>query len=326
MDQNSNNPPDQNDLPVGSSGTTTPPSTDPNLVPPPIPQSPVPDPYSQSSTSWQQPATPAATGAVPPAPEPDSSTVPNPLDNNPVLSRTPAEAPSPLSWGSPQAPDVSSTPAPTFQPPQPPSQPTELNQQPPSWTSPLQPSEESAFTPSQALPSPETGPTLASDGNTPVVPAENTPTDLSQLASVSSPLTVESTQATPDVTPAEAATVSQAINTSQVVTSSKGSPFTKWLLILGAVILLAVIGGSAYFILGIGQQSPSSNSAPIEQTPTPAPATTSTPSPALTPTPVSGATRSATFGNLSGSTPSGKTSTSSGTSAIDLLRQRQGLK
>jgi hypothetical protein len=126
---------------------------------------------------------------------------------------------------------------------------------------------------------------------------------LSNLTETTAPSPVV-TSSQPNLPPGEMA---------QVSTPPPSSGFPKWVFLLGGVILLAVVGASAYFILGVGR--PQSTSLPAEQVPavlTP----TATP-PAAT----SSATPSAGFGNLSGATPSSTTAT--GSSAFEILRQQQ---
>lgn len=152
-------------------------------------------------------------------------------------------------------------------------------------------------------------------------PTESIPTDLSHLVGNSegedSNLQTQSPQletliVTPAPTPSEA----------QVISNS-GSGFPKWIFIIGGIVLLAVIGASAYFILGIGR--PSEQSSPTSET-TLLPTITQPAAimPIETPWP---ATAGGSFGNLGGSTAGGqiRTPTPSGTSAIDIIRQRQGM-
>ena len=102
--------------------------------------------------------------------------------------------------------------------------------------------------------------------------------------------------------------------------ATAGSGFPGWVLIVGTVVLLAVIGASAYFILGVGRSDQSApESPPIEQpisAPTVVPTIPVEISPVVTP---------GSFGNLNGATPSGIKSPSpspTGSSAFERLKQR----
>lgn len=165
-------------------------------------------------------------------------------------------------------------------------------------------------------------PSWASPSETPAnpapagpIPTEATPTDLSNLMGNAPATPSEVAQPTVVVSPTGP-------ETNQVVTSgAKGFP--KIVLILGAVLILIALGASAYFILGIGNSSNLPASLPAEQQ------TLTTPPKIVVPTvaPVENATGAGTLGNPSGATTSGmvtptKTATTSGTSALELLRSR----
>lgn len=154
---------------------------------------------------------------------------------------------------------------------------------------------------------------------------ETVPTDLSNLVNTSETTsyipqtdTVVNTGATqPEslvVTPSVSGEAPQAVS----ATGGTGG-FPKIFIAIGGVILLAVIAGSAYFILGIGKLSEQAPvSVPAEQvSPTPTPETVS-------PTPVA-STSSASFSNLPGTniTPTITSAPDGSGSAYDLLRKRQ---
>lgn len=154
---------------------------------------------------------------------------------------------------------------------------------------------------------------------------ETVPTDLSNLVNTSETTsyipqtdTVVNTGATqPEslmVTPSVSGEAPQAVS----ATGGTGG-FPKIFIAIGGLILLAVIAGSAYFILGIGKPSEQAPvSVPAEQvSPTPTPETVS-------PTPIT-STSSASFSNLPGTdiTPTIISTPSGSGSAYDLLRKRQ---
>lgn len=136
--------------------------------------------------------------------------------------------------------------------------------------------------------------------------SEPAPTNLSDL---SNPLL---TNNTPQPIPVQSETIVMPTNleATQEVTGNGSRGFPKWILLVGFLLVLVVGGASAYFILGIGQtkQAP-----PVEQQPESAPNEIVMPSPIVTLQP--------TIASISAA-PS-QTGTSSGTTAIDLLRQRQ---
>lgn len=159
---------------------------------------------------------------------------------------------------------------------------------------------------------------------------EAVPTDLSHL--VENPVTLPAggvalTSDNPVSPPAPAPDVTvsgQSVGTeaAQAVTSGTSGGFPKKMIVIGAAVLVVVIAASAYFILGVGQQPTEQTSLPAVQAPLTNPPKVTMPSPTLLPPPPS--TGSASFGNLDGATPPPSTgSASGGTSALDLLRQRQ---
>lgn len=110
---------------------------------------------------------------------------------------------------------------------------------------------------------------------------------------------------------------------SQAVTSAPSGGFPKLILLALGMVLLVVVAASAYFILGVGSSGEEQQtSLPAEQAPLTNPPRTVLPPPAVSPVP---STPSASFGNLEGSVPPPSTpSGQSGSSALELLRQRQG--
>lgn len=165
---------------------------------------------------------------------------------------------------------------------------------------------------------------------------ESGPTDLSHLmtgpvgaetaSSPSAPAaaTLVSPQPVGPETPAPSQPADTNSGVSQVVTSNSSGGFPKQMLLVGAVVLLIVVAASAYFILGVGKSGEEQqNSLPAEQAPLTNPPRTVLPSPAAQPSQAS--TSSASFGNLQGAAPQTSTSSGqSGSSALELLRQRQG--
>lgn len=174
------------------------------------------------------------------------------------------------------------------------------------------------LTTSPAAPqAPDEGQSLA---GTPM-PQESAPTDLSHLMDVPSAAPVSTAQPETLVVPQSTA------ETNQAVTSSGSKGFPKIAILVGGLLLLLVVAGaSAYFILGVGQPVQPQTSVPAEQQ------RLTNPPKSVLPTTSPPATPSAennSFGTLTGqATPSASptkaatTSAQSGTSAIDLLRQR----
>lgn len=177
------------------------------------------------------------------------------------------------------------------------------------------------------LSTPETGVPLESGpSGTPEapVPVEAAPTDLSHL--VGSPNSAEvTTSPAPTVQPETLVVVPQSSqqDAQQVVTGSGAHGFPKLILLAGVLVVLLVAGGSAYFILGVGKPEVATTSTPAIQPPLTNPPRTLMPSPSEPSSP------SANFGDITG----GRTNvteglsptngaTTSGTSALEMLRQR----
>lgn len=263
--------------PVDSSAPINPLSQTPSSYPP-IPQ---PDTFSAPSPA---PSWPPITQTSPWSPPQQPFTPPSQPTSTftaPVIPESPAATTSPMDnpWGVP-------TPTPTPEPPPVPQAPSQ-----PSWMETSAPMEHQA---------------------------ESAPTDLSQLIAGNGAAPAEP-NTLPSTTP-ETLVVSESNAEAPQVPSlpsegHKGIP--KWLIGVGAALLLIVTGTSAYFILGIGQPSRTTTSVPAitQQTTVRPPAPIATPVPQATPP---SATDSANFGQLEGSTQA-----SQATSAADLIRLRQ---
>lgn len=261
---------------------------------------------NQNNSNSTPPApdpTPASPWSTPPTPPPMPEPAPVPAWTPPVPAGTPfppmPESPAPA----PTAPE--SAPMPTFTPPS--SIPTPEANAPIANTSSLDNPWGAPTQPPPIDSSPATAapfPTEPSWMNT--APAESAPTDLSHLINESSntPPPAE----TLVVPPAPAANPETPGLTTE---THKGIP--KWLLGLGIVLLILVIGASAYFILGIGQPSKPTTSLPAVTAPKAAVTQPTPPPPTATPV----ATGSASFESLQGSG-----SAPQATSAAELLRQR----
>lgn len=146
-------------------------------------------------------------------------------------------------------------------------------------------------------------------------PSEAVPTDLSNLVNTTS----EATNYIPQSQTPESLVVpppqTSGGDVNQAVPASGGKGFPKIAIILGVIILLAVIGASAYFILGIGKPSePLPVSVPAEQQSAPTPVTKAP----VVPT----ATQSGTFSNLPGN-PTVTPATGGSKSAYETLMQQK---
>ncbi len=276
---------------------TPPPSDLGNGQPSPFSSTPWPSAPQTPATPTAAPAEPALTESVPVAP-PTPPPPPMPMELPASLSTaqvpTPPPPPEPVS-----APVSTPTPPPTF----------DINSM--GLGSPTQPA---GGMPDSAM--------AGSNSATP-------PTDLSHLADPA----VAAPEAINPYTPPVASPASLVVppeNNAGIPPAAGGKPPKKGikppkivLIILGVVILLAVAGASAYFILGIGkaQATPTPSSAPADQQPlTNPPQASVLPSPTALPeiTPLPTATGSATTGFGSVASPSPST-----TSALDLLKARQ---
>lgn len=255
---------------------------------------------------------------------------PPPTDSTTTNPTQPPASPAGFNWSTapqpiaPVAPDSPPQNIPTAQPPSqssPQITNSNLTMQDlygPSGVAP-EPTNQSGEAP---LPSPDLG-TIAPSSPAPATQTESAPEDLSQLiasqneppTSFNPPLSQPQTlitppnQAVPTATPTEI--------------TEHGQKIPKWIIGLGVGLLLLVVAASAYFILGIGQNNQPASAPATTQTQTPIPATPA-PTPIATETPV--ASSSASFGAINPTTQASNSATpkSSGTSAIDLLKQRQG--
>ena len=295
-------------------------------APQPAPADPLP---SDPSVSGFGATDPGSMGSQPgfdqPPPSPAEEPVPTfmpsaPVGDSPVAAPEPAwpgavGGTSDISAGLPAA-DVAEPSVPQF---------------PPTW--PPAPSTTGSFDMGGATsPEPQQfGTSTPGDGGS----GEAGPTDLSHLMGSSAggeitspqPVPVATTLMSPQPSGSEAPATSPPADAnagaSQVVTSSPSGGFPKWMLLVGAVVLLVAVAASAYFILGVGSSGQEQTSLPAEQAPLTNPPRAIVPSPAVQPPPPS--TSSASFGNLQGSAPQPSTSSGqSGASALELLRQRQG--
>lgn len=162
---------------------------------------------------------------------------------------------------------------------------------------------------------PFSSPTAGSTPPTPEpAPSEAIPTDLSNLVNTTS----EATSYMPQSQTPESLVVpppqTSGGDVNQAVPASGGKGFPKIVIILGVIILLAVIGASAYFILGIGK--------PSEPLPVSVPAEQQAPTPTIkvSPTPTV-ATQSGSFSNLPGNPTI--TPPTGGSNSYELLMQRK---
>lgn len=288
---NSNSPFGMPTPPPTPSAPVWPPA--PPIQTPPQPEPPQPPP--ESTPAWTPPTAPFA-------PQPEAS------------SAWPTATPTPdvSSWTPPVQTPVQPEPTPTFTPPPAATTTPPLSPLDNPWGSPAQPPKidgsESVATPTQPS---WTG------INTPSAPTESVPTDLSHL--ISSNDVQQPVQSVPETLVVPSVTAPTPDVPTLSTENHKGFP--KWLIGLGAGLLVLVLGASAYFILGIGQPAKETTSLPATTAQTsqikpPAPITT--PRPAEQPV----ASGSANFGALSGSANASPTATS----AADLLRQRQSAR
>lgn len=276
------------------------PNPNPSPITTPQPEPPISDPM-QPASPWTPPVqTEPAT--LPPNPDP----IQNPWPEPPAAPQNPNPTQTPTWTPPPQPPQPESYPPVSEPVPQPPVSPLDN-----PWGAPSQPP---PLNGSQApiQPSWMNTSTMTSPVETPVVPTESAPTDLSHLISGNNNASAEST-----IAPAETLVMPSALAANPEIPNlpaetHKGIP--KWVIGLGTVLLLFVIAASAYFILGIGQPAKPTTSLPATtEVKPPVPAAVPTSQPAAEPA----ASGSANFGELGGS------GTPQATSAADLLRQRQ---
>lgn len=336
-------------LPSQPSPTFTPPTPNPWPTAPAPPQSTpqfsspaaapsTPEPVSSTPASdpnsmWANPLQPATSTdnwstqtqlpqSPTPTPVPDlNNTGQTPPWTPPAQTPPPQETPAPLQTDIP-TPPAQPEPTPTFTPPPPAG--NENNQAAGGslssldnpWETPAQPPSIAGLNPA-TQPSWMTtsgNPTENQTPNTPPIPTDSTPTDLSHLITNN-----DSSQQAPH--PAPETLVVPTSPAPEIPTMSneghKGIPH--WLIGLGIGILILVGGTSAYFILGIGQPAKTTTSLPATVAKPPevkAPLPITTPIPVQTTQPT--ATGSSSFGELEGAAASPQAS-----SAASLLRQRQ---
>ena len=307
----------------------TAPTTDPNNPPPvdpnaPVPTPPVtPDPMASAPAPEPAPAAPVASGwdlstAPTPAPMATPAPAPAPSWNPAPVAPTPAVMPDPV---------LAPTPAPMATP-----EPAPAPSAAPSWMAPLDPQPAGMTTPTTPepmaptpAPDPMMQPTFSApqpETLAPQAPApsmDSVPTDLSQL--VDQPMSMPNVGSTPAVDPGLSIPSAAPTDVTSVINTGEHKSMPIWIWIAGGLVLLAVIGASAYFILGIGQTaSTDTTSVPAETNTAQQPPLTNPPAPIIQPQVAPAAGTGSTFGNLQ-ATPSSSTATSS--SAIDLLRERQ---
>lgn len=284
---------------------------------PPMPQqNPVAPVTEQSTPLWAnsaQPEPPQATPTytseisapsfVPPAsdtpvPAPDNTNLGNQpsqyMDPNMLAASNAPSSPLDNPYGVPaQAPSINIGPL---------NQPASPGQAEPPWAT-------SAGTTPAA---PSFAPAADINPQPAAATAEQAPTDLSHLIS-----NADSNTEPPPVQPETLVMPQPATpEVPNIPTETKGG-IPKWVIGLGAGLLIIVAGASAYFILGIGQ-TPKNTSLPATEPPK-VQQQVSTPAPIIpTPTPQPAATGSANFGDLQGSGTAPQAS-----SAADILKARQ---
>lgn len=254
-------------------------NTDPNN---PNPNNPTPGTFSEPLTP--SPASPATSPSF--MADNTVGTAPAPVPDQPFAAHVPpAPSSEPASnWSNPATP-VAESPAAgglTNTPPQQEANP--FNTPAPTAFNPF-----SSQTAGSTPPSPESFPSSSEPA-----PSETVPTDLSNLVNTTS----EATNYVPQSQTPESLVVpppqASGGDVNQAVPDTGGNGFPKIVFVIGGIILLGVLGASAYFILGIGK--------PAEPLPASVPAEQQAPAP-VTKAPVTPAsTQSGTFSNLPGNT------------------------
>lgn len=282
---NNNNPPLPSANPPVPDYGANPASAFPQNEPPPLvpndPQPPIPP-------SWLN-ASPTQT---PPQPDPGLTSEPDPL-SNPASSFPPISLDNPSTTNNPlpqNPPEVQSTVT---------SMPADI------------PIAGAAFVQTQTPQPPLNNDTAPTDLSHLIGDSPQAPTNDIYNPPVASPenLVVPSAQPAPT-------NGAESLNS-----GGKHINLSKILIIVGVLVLLIVAGLSAYFILGIGKNTPAPSSQPAQEQPalTNPPKQVSNPSPVPSPS-ESVATSSGSFGALSSASPS---ATPKGNSALDLLKSRQ---
>ena len=150
---------------------------------------------------------------------------------------------------------------------------------------------------------------------TPQIPNESAPTDLSHLISETTNGNSNHNEVyTPPVAQPENLVVPSNNTPESISASGSHINLSKILIIVGILVVLIVSGLSAYFILGIGKPAPEPASLPVQEEST----LTNPPKQIATPSPIP-------LPSAAPATSSGLiTPSPTGTSALDLLKQRQG--
>lgn len=315
--------------PTDTSGLSSDPIPQPNPLPtpasfsdptPPVPTTVPPATTPSASDPWLTPAEPTPSTSADTLSTLGTSSAINPT-NKPASDLVSAGGPTAGFWDSPSQ----TAPTPTFTPPAPPSSPS---QEEPI----LSPLDNPLGSPIQAPPieQPQTGaqPSWTSisteqlapadqNSSPPPTPTEAAPTDLSHLISSNQSESASSPASETLFVPSNPSQAPEVPN----LQTENHPPIPKWLIGLGGLLLIVVIGASAYFILGIGRNT-ETTSLPATTTSetTPAkPATAVSTSAAQTSTEPESA-NSGNFGEFQGS---GSQGNQQATSAAELLRQRQ---
>ena len=281
QDPDPNNPPPSGELTPGvQPDLSSVLQSDPPVTPTPPP--PAPD-LSQPTTMFQ-----------PSPPQPPTSQPPVPIQPEPVSSSfdwsSPATQPPTQSWANPVQPEPimpqGEPPTPTFTPPEAQTYNTIPDAPSPTESAPVQP--------------------------------ETAPTDLSQLAAQmpETPPTFAPPVSQPETLVTSPGGLNGGIDVPNIPMESGGG-IPKWVIGLALGLVIVVAGTSAYFILGIGKNTPDAQSLPAT---TQDQQTLTDPPQQLPPHPLP-ATSSASFGQFGSS---GTSTTPAATSAAELLRQRQG--
>lgn len=308
-------------------------SPNPNPVPDPVQAPPVPDVApAVPPPSVDLPQAPISAD-LPPTPTPVEPAAPPP----PPVWDTPAPAPD-VSFAQPAPPAPApampnndwSTPVAPVEPAVPASSDVAPVASEPAWPQPAAEAPPPAMPDAPPAPEPVAAPEQTAAANmdfsqnapTEAAPSESAPTDLSSLAAALGAPNINGVQAAPvdpgaPTLPPQVPAQATNPDTPTVVTGSHGVHIPKAVLIVGAIVgLLAVVGASAYFILGVGQTD-ETTSLPAQQQPLTNPPRTTVP----TPTPVTNLDNDTTLGNISGASPSAQASESGtiapGTSIFD---------
>lgn len=203
------------------------------------------------SSTPSEPSPPFLSQPTPLAPPPQQPAVPT--FQPPLSQSTPVEPP-PVAWANPnpispqeppQMPSEQPQPQPTFTPSQPPPQVPDWGNPPGSlpWSPPTVGQQPGYF--------PSESPGGAAPALGTISSIDTAPTDLSQLAASPPALPTDQSLTLPSVDSVAIPTSTNENNNStpQVVTADGKRHISKWIFIIGGLILLLAIGGSAYFLL-----------------------------------------------------------------------------